>query len=69
VAGISHAGSAGARLGTAGRLRDLPLVVQAVLDGILTPEQARVLARLVGTIRAGRAAGQPSRADHRRGRA
>ncbi|HWH28206.1 MAG TPA: DUF222 domain-containing protein, partial [Mycobacteriales bacterium] len=43
-------GTAGSRLRTAAALRDLPLVVDAVLDGVLTQEQAAVLARLVGKI-------------------
>ena len=43
-------GSAGSRLRTSTALRDLPLVAQAVLDGVLTQEQAAVLARLVGRI-------------------
>ena len=43
-------GTAGSRLRTAGLLRDLPLVVEAVLDGELTQEQAAVLARLLGRI-------------------
>ena len=42
--------SAGSRLRTSRALQDLPLVVQAVLDGVLSQEQAAILARLVGTI-------------------
>lgn len=42
--------AAGSRLRTSSALRDLPLVVQAVLDGVLSQEQAAVLARLVGRI-------------------
>jgi hypothetical protein len=34
----------------AGLLRQLPLIAVAVLEGLLTPAQAHVLARLVGTI-------------------
>jgi hypothetical protein len=36
---------AGSRLKTAGGVADLPLVVDAVLEGALTPEPAAVLAR------------------------
>jgi hypothetical protein len=43
-------GSAGSRVRTSTLLRDLPLVAQAVLDGVLTQARAAVLARLVGTI-------------------
>ncbi|HWH30875.1 MAG TPA: DUF222 domain-containing protein, partial [Mycobacteriales bacterium] len=46
----TSSGTAGSRLRTAAALRDLPLVVDAVLDGVLTQEQAAVLARLVGKI-------------------
>ena len=49
----TSAGSAGAQLRTSTLLRDLPLVVQAVLDGVLTQQQATVLARLVGRIPTG----------------
>jgi hypothetical protein len=42
--------AAGARLRTSDALRDLPLVVRAVLDGVLSQEQAAVLARLIGKI-------------------
>ena len=42
--------AAGSRLRTSAALRDLPLLVQAVLAGVLTPQQAAVLARLVGRI-------------------
>jgi hypothetical protein len=42
--------AAGSRLRVSAALRDLPLVAQAVLDGVLTQEQAAVLARLVGRI-------------------
>jgi hypothetical protein len=41
---------AGSRLRVSTALRDLPLVAQAVLDGVLTQEQAAVLSRLVGQI-------------------
>ena len=41
---------AGARLRVSAALRGLPLVVQAVLDGVLSQEQAAVLARLVGRV-------------------
>jgi len=44
------AGAAGSQLRTARLLRGLPLVVAAVLDGVLTPAQAAVLTRLVGRI-------------------
>ena len=40
----------GSELRTSGLLRQLPLVADAVLDGLLTPEQAAVLTRLVGQI-------------------
>ena len=43
-------GAAGARLRVSGLLRDLPLVADAVLDGLLTQEQAAVLTRLLGSI-------------------
>jgi hypothetical protein len=46
----STAGSAGSQLRTARLLRQLPLVTDAVLDGVLTPAQATVLTRLVGRI-------------------
>jgi hypothetical protein len=46
----TSAGAAGSRLRTSAALRALPLVAQAVLDGVLTQEQAAVLARLVGRI-------------------
>ncbi len=42
--------SAGSQLRTARLLRELPLVVDAVLDGVLTPQQAAVLTRMVGKI-------------------
>jgi hypothetical protein len=42
--------SAGALVAKATALRQLPLVVDAVLEGVLTQEQAAVLARLVGKI-------------------
>ncbi|HVM26566.1 MAG TPA: DUF222 domain-containing protein, partial [Mycobacteriales bacterium] len=42
--------AAGARLRTSMALRVLPLVVDAVLDGRISQEQAAVLARLVGKI-------------------
>ncbi len=49
---VQHAtaGSAGSQLRTARLLRQLPLVAAAVLDGVLTPQQAAVLTRLVGKI-------------------
>jgi predicted short-subunit dehydrogenase-like oxidoreductase (DUF2520 family) len=40
-------------LRVAGALRELPLVVDAVLEGVLSQEQAGVLSRLVGRIDAG----------------
>ena len=40
----------GSRLRTAGLLRQLPLVADAVLEGLLTPAQAQVLTRLVGKV-------------------
>jgi hypothetical protein len=46
----TSAEAAGSRLRTAAALRSLPLVVAAVLDGVLSAEQAAVLARLVGKI-------------------
>lgn len=46
----SSSGTAGSRLRTSAALRELPLVVQAVLDGELSQENAAVLARLVGRI-------------------
>ena len=46
----SSSGAAGSRLRTSTALRSLPLVTQAVLDGVLTVEQAAVLARLVGRV-------------------
>jgi hypothetical protein len=45
--------AAGSRLRVAGALRELPLVVDAVLEGVLSQEQAGVLSRLVGRIDAG----------------
>ena len=42
--------AAGSALRTSTALRQLPLVVDAVLDAVLTPEQAAVLSRLVGRI-------------------
>ena len=42
--------AAGSRLRTSTALRQLPAVVDAVLDGVLTPAQAAVLSRLVGRI-------------------
>ncbi len=62
LADVQHstAGSAGAQLRTARLLRELPLIVDAVLDGVLTPAQAAVLTRLVGTIdQAGLVESQP----------
>jgi hypothetical protein len=46
----TSSGAAGARLRTSAALRDLPLIVQAVLDGIVSQENAAILARLVGQI-------------------
>jgi len=43
-------GTAGSQLRTAAALRSLPLIIDAVLDGVLTQGQAAVLARLVGPI-------------------
>lgn len=48
--GRTSPSAAGAALRVSSALRDLPLVADAVLDGVLTPEQAAVLARLVGKI-------------------
>lgn len=42
--------AAGSALRTSTALRRLPHVVDAMLDGVLTPEQAAVLSRLVGRI-------------------
>ena len=52
LADVQHgtAGAAGSQLRTARLLHGLPLVVAAVLDGLLTPAQAAVLTRLVGRI-------------------
>ena len=52
LAEVQHttAGAAGSQLRTARLLRELPLVVDAVLDGDLTPAQASALTRLVGKI-------------------
>jgi hypothetical protein len=52
LADVQHAtaGAAGSQLRTARLLHGLPLVVAAVLDGLLTPAQAAVLTRLVGKI-------------------
>ena len=52
LAEVRHesASAAGSRLRTAGLLRQLPLVADAVLEGVLTPAQAHVLTRLVGKI-------------------
>ena len=52
LADVRHdsASAAGSRLRTAGLLRQLPLVADAVLEGLLTPAQAHVLTRLVGKI-------------------
>jgi hypothetical protein len=46
----TSSGAAGSRVRTATALRSLPLVVDAVLDGVLSQEQAAVLARLVGRV-------------------
>jgi hypothetical protein len=46
----TSATAAGVRLRISAALRQLPLVVQAVLDAVIGQEQAAVLARLVGTI-------------------
>src|SRR5919112_706809 len=52
LAQVQHntAGAAGSQLRTARLLREMPLVVDAVLDGVLTPAQAAVLTGLVGKI-------------------
>ena len=52
LAEVQHttAGTAGSQLRTARLLQQLPLVTAAVLDGVLTPQQAAVLTRLVGKI-------------------
>ena len=52
LAEVRHdsASAAGSRLRTAGLLRQLPLIADAVLEGLLTPAQAQVLTRLVGKI-------------------
>jgi hypothetical protein len=50
VATRTSPGAAGSRLRVSALLRELPLVAQAVLDGVLTQEQAAVLSRLVGRI-------------------
>ncbi|CAA9324084.1 MAG: hypothetical protein AVDCRST_MAG07-1425 [uncultured Frankineae bacterium] len=52
LADVQHStpGSAGSQLRTARLLQRLPLVVAAVLDGVLTPAQAAVLTRLIGTV-------------------
>lgn len=42
--------AAGRQVRTSTALRSLPLVAEAVLDGVLTPELAAVLSRLVGRI-------------------
>jgi hypothetical protein len=47
---LDSASAAGSRLRTAGLLRQLPLIADAVLEGLLTPAQAHVLTRLVGKI-------------------
>jgi len=46
----SSSASVGSQVRTATALRALPLVVEAVLDGVLTQAQAQVLSRLVGRI-------------------
>jgi hypothetical protein len=48
--GRTAPGVAGSELRTSTALRTLPVVVAAVLDGVLTQAQAAVLARLVGRI-------------------
>ena len=52
LAEVRHdsAAAAGSRLRTSELLRQLPLVADAVLEGVLTPAQAQVLTRLVGKI-------------------
>ena len=52
LAEVRHdsASAAGSRLRTAGLLRQLPLIADAVLEGLLTPAQAHVLTGLVGKI-------------------
>ena len=49
---VQHAtpAAAGSQLRAARLLRSMPLIVDAVLDGVLTPAQAAVLTRLVGRI-------------------
>ncbi len=46
----TSSGAAGSRLRTSTALRDLPLIVQAVLDGVISQDSAAILARLVGKI-------------------
>lgn len=46
----TSSGAAGSWLRTSAALRDLPLVVQAVLDEVLSQENAAILARLVGKV-------------------
>jgi hypothetical protein len=52
LADLQHttASSTGSQLRTARLLRSMPLIADAVLDGVLTPQQAAVLTRLVDTI-------------------
>jgi Domain of unknown function (DUF222) len=46
----STASAAGSQVRTARLLRSMPVVADAVLDGVLTPEQAAVLTRFVDTV-------------------
>ena len=52
LADVEHAtpSAVGRELKISAALRSLPLVADAVLDGLLTPDQAAVLSRLVGRI-------------------
>ena len=52
LAQVQHttASAAGAQLRTARLLRSIPLVADAVLEGVLTPQQAAVLTRLVDRV-------------------
>jgi hypothetical protein len=49
VTGVSG-NAAGRRVRTSVALRELPLILDAVVDGVITPEHGRVLTRLVGAI-------------------
>ena len=69
LADVQHStpGAAGSQLRTARLLRQLPVVVAAVLDGRLTPAQAAVLTRLVGRIdQAALLEAQPAMVEARR---